>query len=80
MLKYEMKQLAQKSGLNSQYEDELSQEAKIILVSKTKMENWRKDQEDLGLAMENQSKRVEDTLIDEKMRYYNKVNAMEKVK
>ena len=44
------------------------------------MENWRKDQEDLGLAMENQSKRVEDTLIDEKMRYYNKVNAMEKVK
>lgn len=52
--------------------------ADIVLVSKTKMEKWRRDQEKLKQEMEDQSNKVETNLRSRKYSFEQRRAQMEK--
>ena len=54
--------------------------ARIVLVCKTRMENWRKKQEDLKTEMEDESNKVDSSLRQEKSLYEKRINQMERDK
>ena len=54
--------------------------ARIVLVCKTRMENWRKKQEDLKTEMEDESNKVDSSLRQEKFLYEKRINQMERDK
>ena len=54
--------------------------ARIVLVCKTRMENWRKKQEDLKTEMEDESNKVDSSLRQEKFLYEKRINQMEREK
>lgn len=54
--------------------------AKIVLVCKSVMEDWRKQQESLKIEMEEESNKVESSLRHEKYTYEKNIAQMEKIK
>ena len=54
--------------------------ARIVLVCKNRMENWRKRQEDLKTEMEDESNKVDSSLRQEKFLYEKRINQMEREK
>ena len=70
--------LQEETGENQpKINDEL---AEIVLVNKSLMEDWRKQQEQLRLQMEEESNKVESSLRSEKYDFEKKIAKMEKLK